>query len=586
MDSIFSVNPRDITNMNYIYEYYQKICDGSVIVGQWIRLIYTLIVHGIESGEYIFDSRAANRAIRWIEEHCFHVEGPLAPGPFTLELWQKAMISCIFGVMDPKTGKRQFREVLLLISRKQGKSLIASSIGDYVFRVDGGYGARVYNVAPKLEQADIVYGNAWSMITLDPDQIERKQRIEDQRADGKHKKVEEDPEIIKKRTSDLFYPATNSTMKKIAFSAKKADGFNPSLAICDEIAAWEGDRGLKQYEVMKSGMGARPDGLLLSCTTSGYINDSIFDELMKRSTRFLLGESKEKKLLPFLYMIDDVDKWNDINELRKSNPNLGVSVSVDYLLEEIAVAEGSLSKKAEFCTKYCCIKQNSSLAWLPAQVVNGTCGEHMELADFAGTYCVGGIDLSQTRDLTACTAVIEKDGELYVFAQFFMPTERIDEATQKDGIPYMAYVQRGILTLSGDNYVDYHDCFRWFTDLVEKYKILPLKVGYDRYSAQYLIQDMQAYGFHCDDVYQGENLYGVIQETQGIMEDGHIHIGDNDLLKIHLLNAAIKMSTERGRGKLVKLSPSVHIDGTAALLDAMTVRQKYYAEIGTQLRNK
>jgi phage terminase large subunit-like protein len=424
------------------------------------------------------------------------------------------------------------------------------------------------------------------MITLDPDQIERKQRIEDQRADGKHKKVEEDPEIIKKRTSDLFYPATNSTMKKIAFSAKKADGFNPSLAICDEIAAWEGDKGLKQYEVMKSGMGARPDGLLLSCTTSGYVNDSIFDELMKRSTRFLLGESKEKRLLPFLYMIDDVDKWNDINELRKSNPNLGVSVSVDYLLEEIAVAEGSLSKKAEFLTKYCCIKQNSSLAWLPAQVVNKASGEHLELSDFANTYCVGGIDLSQTRDLTACTVVIERNGELYVIAHFFMPSERIDEATQRDGVPYMVYVQRGLLTLSGDNFVDYHDCYRWFTDLVEKYKILPLKVGYDRYSAQYLVQDMSTYGFHMDDIFQGENLYGVIQETQGLLEDGKIHIGDNDLLKIHLLNSAIKMSTERGRGKLVKLSPSVHIDGVAALLDAMTVRQKYYAEIGGQLRNE
>ena len=147
-------------------------------------------------------------------------------------------------------------------------------------------------------------------------------------------------------------------------------------------------------------------------------------------------------------------------------------------------------------------------------------------------------------------------------------------------------MQQGFLSESGDNFVDYHDCYRWFTDLVEKYKILPLKVGYDRYSAQYLVQDMNTYGFHMDDVYQGENLYGVIQEAQGLLEDGKIHIGDNDLLKIHLLNSAIKMSTERGRGKLVKLSPSVHIDGVAALLDAMTVRQKYYAEIGGQLRNE
>ena len=569
---------------NYIYEYYQQIVEGSVHVGKWIRLIYEYIVQGLDEKRFVFDQKKANEAIEWIETHSFHVEGVLAPNNFLLETWEKAMISCMFGILDANTGNRQFREVLLLIGRKNGKSLLASAIANYVFRKDGGYGARVYNVAPKLEQADIIYGNAWAMTVLDPDQKSRKLAMEDKRGDS-HRRVDEDTEIIKKRASDIFYPATNSTMKKIAFSAKKADGFNPSLAICDEIAAWEGDRGLKQYEVMKSGQGARPDGILLSCTTSGYVNDSIFDELMRRSTRFLLGDSKEKRLLPFLYMIDDVDKWNDINELRKSNPNLGVSISVDYLLEEIAVAEGSLSKKAEFLTKYCNIKQNSSLAWLNAKVVEDACGDHLDLNDFRDTYCVLGIDLSQTRDLTACVAVIERKEELYVFAHFFLPTEKIDEATQRDGIPYNAYVQRGLLSLSGDNFVDYHDCFRWCTDLVEKYKILPLKVGYDRYSAQYLVQDMSTYGFHMDDVYQGENLYGVMQETQGLLEDKKMHIGDNDLLKIHLLNSAVKMSTERGRGKLIKLSPSAHIDGTAALLDAMTVRQKYYGEIGTQLRN-
>ena len=158
--------------------------------------------------------------------------------------------------------------------------------------------------------------------------------------------------LPKHRQTDLYIPAMNAQVKKIAFSAKKSDGFNPSLCICDEIASWEGDNGLKQYEVMKSAMGARPEPLLLSCSTAGYINDSIYDEIMKRSTRFLLGESKEKRLLPCLYMIDDVEKWDDINELQKSNPNLGVSVTVDFLLEEIAVAEGSLSKKAEFLTKY------------------------------------------------------------------------------------------------------------------------------------------------------------------------------------------------------------------------------------------
>jgi len=421
------------------------------------------------------------------------------------------------------------------------------------------------------------------MVTLDPEYRELKERLSEK--DEHNKKLYDDSELPRHRMSDLFIPATNSTVKKIAFSAKKSDGFNPSFAICDEVASWEGDAGLKQYEVIKSGMGARPEGMLLSCTTSGYINDSIYDELLRRATRFLLGDSKETKLLPFLYMIDDVDKWNDINELRKANPNLGSSVSVDYMLEEIAVAEGSLSKRAEFITKYCNLKQNSSLAWLESKVIDQTTGEPLDPEQFRGCYCVGGFDLSRTTDLTAACVVIEKDGELYVLAKFFLPEERIQDAINADGVPYNIYIQRGLLQPSGANIVDYNDVFNWFRELVERYEIYPLKVGYDRYSAAYLVQQMEAYGFHMDDVFQGFNLHPVIQETEGLLKDGKIHIGDNDLLKIHFFNSALKISTEKGRSKLIKIKPSAHIDGMAALLDAMTVRQKWYGEIGEQLRN-
>lgn len=567
---------------NYIYRYYQQIQDGSVTVGKWIRMIYEYLIAGIEDKSFFFDQKKADKAITWIETHCFHTEGILAPGAFLLADWQKAMISAIFGIVD-ENGLRQFRECLLVVGRKNGKSLLAAAIARYMWKEEG-FGTRVFTIAPKLDQAEIIYNNVWVMTTLDPE-YQREKEIASQK-DIHKKKINNDDHLERHRMTDLYIPATNSTVKKIAFSAKKSDGFNPSLAICDEVAAWEGDKGLKQYEVLKSGMGARPEGLLLSCTTSGYINDSIYDELVKRSTRFLLGDSKETKLLPFLYMIDDIDKWNDINELRKSNPNLGISVGVPYMLEEIAIAEGSLSKKTEFVTKYCCLKQSSSLAFIPAKLVEDASGEHLDLKDFENNYCILGLDLSQTRDLSACVCVIEKGGELYVFAQFFLPSEKIDEASQRDGVPYQIYIQRGLLTPSGDNFIDYNDCFRWFTDLVEKYRLYPLWLGYDRYSAQYLITQLQTYGIHCDDVYQGEQLYPILQSILGLLEDRKMHIGDNDLLKIHMLNSAVKMSVERGRGKLVKLTANAHIDGMAALADAMTVRSKYYAEIGQQLKNE
>lgn len=568
---------------NYILQYYQKIQDGSEITGKWIQKLYHYIVEGIESKEFKLDQKKANNAIEWIEKHCFHVEGPLAPQNIKLELWQKAMISCIFGICD-NSGERRFREILLVIARKNGKSLLASSIANYVFQVEGGFGCRVYNIAPKLEQADIIYNNTWAMIQLDPEYIEKVERIAEERK-ATHQKVAEDDTIVKKRMSDLFIKATNSTMKKISSNAKKSDGFNPSLCICDEIASWEGDKGLKAYEVMKSGMGARPEGLMLSCTTSGYVYDSIYDELINRSTRFLLGDSKEKRLLPFLYMADDIEKWNDIDELKKSNPNLGVSIKTDYLLEEIAVAEGSLSKKREFITKYLCLKQNSSQAWLEAHVIAECFGEALHLEDFQRRYAVGGIDLSQTTDLTACCCVIELEGELYVFSHFFLPANKIEDATARDGLPYELYAQKGFLTISGENYVDYHDCQKWFDDLMSTYKIYVQQIGYDRYSSQYLVQEMKSLGYEMDDVFQGTNLTPVIREVEGIIKDKKIHFGDNDLMKVHLLNSALKLEVEQNKVKLVKIRAADHIDGTAALLDAMCVRQKWWNDIGYRLQN-
>lgn len=232
------------------------------------------------------------------------------------------------------------------------------------------------------------------------------------------------------------------------------------------------------------------------------------------------------------------------------------------------------------------MKQNSSLAWLPAEAVEKAGGPALRLEDFKGSYCVAGVDLSQTTDLTAAVIVIQKDSELYVFAKFWLPAEKIEEASARDGLPYDIYIKRGLLAESGENFIDYHDCFNWLTMLVEEYEILPLRVGYDRYSAQYLIQDLDAYGYQTDDVYQGNNLWPVLQEMEGLLRDGKIHIGDNDLLKIHLLNAAIKMDVEKGRGRLVKIHKDAHIDGVAAFADAMTVRQKWREDDGERLKNE
>lgn len=547
---------------NFILEYYQGIQNGEIIVGREIKTWYTMVVGRIQSGEYTYSAKKAKAAIVFIENFCRHHQGSLAPQKIKLELWEKALISTIFGILD-KDGNRQFREVFVVIGRKNGKTLLAAAIASYCLFIDGEYGAEICFTAPKLDQARLCF-DAFYQMTMKEPQLAK---------------------LVNKRRTDVYYADVNSVAKPIAFSAKKSDGLNVSLGVCDELASWQGDQGIKFYEVIKSSMGARKQPLLLSITTAGYINDGAYDELMKRCTAVLKGTSKETRLAPFIYRIDDVTKWDDLNELQKSNPNLGISVSYDYMLEEINIASGSLAKKAEFLTKYCNVKQNSSQAWLDSGQIEACFGDPLRLEDFRKCYCVGGIDLSRSGDLTACTIVIEREQQLYVFGQFFLPGAVIETATARDGIPYDFYIQRGILKVSGENFVDYHDCYQWFVDLIEKYRIYPLEIGYDRNMAKYLIQELESYGFACDDVFQGENLTPVINEFEGLVKDGVIHAGDNDLLKMHFYNSALKENVENNRRRLVKLTPVLHIDGMAALLDAMTVRHKWHDEIGHRLKN-
>lgn len=548
---------------NWIFKYHEAIKKKEVIVGVWVRLSFEILTTGLLNGEWEFNEKKANKAIKFIENFCHHSEG--RSDLLHLELWQKAIVSAIFGIMDKTTGYRQFREVFIIVARKNGKTLFAAAIAAYMTYVDGEYGAKVYFLAPKLDQADLVY-DAFYQIVQSDDELDS---------------------ITKKRRSDIYIKAFNTSVKKIAFNSKKSDGFNPQLVVNDEMEAWPGDQGLKQYEVMTSALGARKQPLIISIATAGYVNDGIFDELFKRATAFLKGNSREKRLLPFIYMIDDIEKWDSIEELKKSNPNLGVSVSAEYYLEQIEIARNSISKKVEFMTKFCNIKQNSAVAWLDYWDVMKCVHEEkpLSLEDFKGCYCVGGIDLSRTTDLTAASIVINRDGINHIFTRFYMPQKRYEVAINEDNTPYNIYRDRGFLFISGENQVDYKDVYNWFIELVKVYKIKPLKIGYDRYSANYLVEDLKTAGFHTDDVYQGTNLTPILHEFEGNLKDGLFDFGDNSMLAAHFLNVAVDINLNDSRMKPVKIEKCMRIDGAMSVFDALTMVSKYHNEIGKKLLN-
>lgn len=537
--------------MKYLELYKEQIKEGKAVVGKWIQLNIEYIENGLKEGRFFYNDKKADEAIVFIERFCHHVEGKTSL--IKLEPWQKYFLSCVFGIVD-SNGNRQFREIVLIMGRKQGKSLLAGAIEVKIAFTESEAGMQIYNLAPKLEQAHIIFNVAYNMIDRVPSLAKR----------------------MRKRRADMYFPSWNCTLKPIAFNSKKSDGFNPSAVTYDEFAAWEGDRGLAMYNVMLSAQGARKQPLNIACSTANYIDDGLYDELMARSTSVLLGTSEETRLLPFIYMVDDVKKWDDMNELKKAMPNLGVSVSYEFIEEEIRKAKGSHDYKLEFMTKYCNVKQNSISAWLSSQEIKKTICEKLDPEDFRGCYGVGGIDLSRTTDLTAASIVIRKNGLDYVLTQFFMPENKIDELSDRDHIRYRKFVDLGFLTPSGQNFVRYEDVADWFKMMRDKYEIVCCVIGYDRYSSQYLVDKMQNDGYPMDDVIQGTNLTSIINEFGGLLRDGVVRTGTNGLLQSHFASVALKKVTNDNRVRPEKVDQRKHIDGFVSVIDAYTVRAKWY----------
>ena len=559
----------DLNAESAILQYWNEIITGGVNVGKWIRMLYDVILQGLQEHKWFWDQRLADNALNFIERFCHHYKGKLAPRRIKLSLWERATISLIFGIVDDR-ARRQFAEVLLVIGRKMGKTLLVAAIATYMAYAAGEYGSEIYFLAPKLDQADLCYSAFEYNVHAEPEL-----------------------DSITKSTKyrGLVIGETNTIVKKLAFTSKKSDGYSPQFYAADECSSWPGINGIRQWEVMVSGTGAREEPLGMAFSSGGYENDGLYDELVKRGTGFLMGHSREKHLLPLLYMVDNPEKWDDLEELEKSLPGMGESVSREFIQKEIDIAHESIPKEIEFKVKYGCLKQTMSTCWLKAEDINRMFGWRKPMEELRGRYCVGGYDLSQVVDLTCCGFICEIDGILWTKAHFFLPRKRLEEATKRDGVPYEIYIRKGFLSLSGDEFVDNNDVLSWFMDLVRKYKVYPLMVGYDRWSATELNQKMQEKHFKTDSITQGFNLSNVADTFEGLLREGRIRdMDDNDLLKIHLADAAMKMEggNERAhpRKMLVKISNKAHVDGTAMLLDALAVRVFNWDKLGSRLENR
>ena len=506
----------------------------------------------IES-KYIYDENRANHAIYFIENFCKHSKGKWANKSVKLELWEKALISAIFGIIDRNNNLRRFKEVLLIVAKKNGKSLIAATIALYMLIADGEYGAECYAAATKKEQAKIIWQEATNMVQKSPELKKR----------------------IKCLTNKLLYNKTNSTFKPLSSDSNTEDGLNISNAELDEIHAW---KTLELLNIILDGISARDEPLILMTTTAGFIREGAYDSKYADAENVLNGlydneGFKDDAFLPVIYELDNRDEWTDETKWKKANPNLGISKSYDYLKRKVSNALNNPINKKNVLTKEFNIPETSSEVWLDFEdIVNKTT---FEISDLKPDYGIGGTDLSSTTDLTsACVLFQIPNSELiYFHSMYWLPSEVLEFRIKEDKIPYDIWLDKGYLRISNGNKVDYDDVVSWFEEIQNDYGLYIYMHGYDSWSSQAYIKKMDdSFGKIGIPVRQGKQTLSNPMKILGAeLKSKRIIYNNNPITRWCLTNVRADIDKNDNIQPSKTSNKRRRIDGFAAMLDAFVV---------------
>lgn len=540
---------------NYIDQYLDAIRSGKCIVGKRIRRQYEKLSRDIHepSDGYIFDQKRAEKPIEFIERFCKHSKGEWAAQPVKLELFQRAFISALFGFIHETTRERKYRETLLYVARKNGKSTLLSGIALYCLIADNEAGAEVYSVASKKDQARIIYEEVCNMV----------------------RQSSELAEIMKKRKSDLYFPLTFSKMQPLGRNSDTLDGLNSSLVIIDELHSIK-DRNT--YEVMKQSQSARRQPLLVMITTAGTVRECIFDDMYKYACGVCDGTISDDHFLPILYELDNKEEWLDPMKWEKANPSLGHIKKLDDLISKVERAKQSPRDLTGVLVKDFNVISTTASTWLTFEDINNE--ETFNISDFRGYYAIGGVDLSHVGDLTAATLLfMDKNEKRYVVSMAWLPKDHFEKRVHEEKIPYDKWYEAGLLRLCEGNQINYSDVTAWFLEMVEKYDITPAWIYYDPYSAAYWVQEMQSHGFNLIKCYQGVKTLSLPMQKLGAdLQAKKINYNNSSIMKWCLTNVGIKTDVNGNIQPVKAQSPKYRIDLAASLLDAYVGLTDHYQE--------
>lgn len=486
-----------------------------------------------------FDEDAATVAERWFDRVLVHVKGEWAGQPFTLEPWQRQIIRDLFG-WKTADGLRQYRTAYIEIPRKNGKSSIAAGIALFLLFADGEPGAEVYSAAADRDQAAIVHG-------LGKDMVETV-AVLGRRA-----------EVYKRA---IVVPELRASYKVLSADAYTKHGLNGSGVVVDELHA-QPNRDL--VDVLVTSTGARRQPLTVLLTTAGFQLETICGEYHDYAIKVRDGLIYDPTFYPVIYAAAEGDDWLSEDVWQAANPNLGISVKLDYLRNEARKAEHVPAYQNTFKRLHLNLWTEQDTRWLD-MAKWAACGEPFDPGLFEGAACYGGLDLASTSDLASLSLVFPSEPdepEDYAILLFFwIPEDNIVERARRDRVPYDAWTRDGLITATEGDVIDYAYIIRDIEALGERFDIK--EIAFDRWGAFQVSTALEGAGFVM--VGFGQGFASMARPTAELMRlvlAGRLRHNDNPVLNWMAANMVVS-SDAAGNVKPNKQKSREKIDGLVA----------------------
>jgi len=562
-------------NNTYIQDYRAAIRSGEIMAGHELIDELDNLIRDMDDDRYIFDTTDADIRIHFMENCIRLTKSPFYGRPMKLMLWQKAFITAVYSFkmadetfIDPSGVERhtdRFKKCVLLIARKNAKSETCSALM-LTESIVGNEGADLVCSSNDDTQANILYDAIDTMrLMIDPDQRDtwRNQkwiRIND----------------------------TNSKIFKISDRTRNKEGRNIDYSVVDEVHEMRENVIIKSIEQSQS---LKDNPKLIVITTEGFIVDGALDEILRQCRKVIAGEddgAAAERLLPWLYTQDSEQEiWADERTWQKSNPSLYTIKKITYLREQIDAARKSTADRAFVLAKDFNIKQNTAAAWLHLE--DYCYNAAYDLEEFRGALILGGVDMSETTDMTSARALIMRKGDKtkYIIQHYWIPESKLTSADDKEaGAKYKEWAKAGLLTICEGNDIDLSQVADWYYMLFKQYGLRLYKCGYDVKFSKDFLRRMDEYGFECELVLQTKQvLSNAMKLVEADLKAQLINYNNNDIDRWCLGNAAVEVDST-GNCQAVKIAgqPARRIDGAVTFIIAYEVYRRYRSEYAAMLK--